>query len=48
MPVLYLSLRLRHPAVAAGLDAEALDKRGEETSKKFTQELRQKANITYR
>lgn len=35
-------------AVAAGLDAEALDKRGEETSKKFTQELRQKANITYR
>lgn len=35
-------------AVAAGLDAEALDKRGEETSKKLTQELRQKANITYR
>lgn len=35
-------------AVTAGLDAEALDKRGEETSKKLTQELRQKANITYR
>ena len=35
-------------AVAAGLDAEALDKRGEETSKKLTQELRQKANIIYR
>ncbi|WP_370674554.1 SurA N-terminal domain-containing protein [Pleomorphomonas sp. PLEO] len=35
-------------AIAAGLDAEALDKRGEETSKKLTQELRQKANITYR
>ncbi len=35
-------------AVAAGLDAEALDKRGEETSKKLTQELRQKANIVYR
>lgn len=35
-------------AVAAGLDAEALDKRGEEASKKLTQELRQKANIIYR
>jgi len=35
-------------AIAAGLDAEALDKRGEETSKKLTQELRQKANIIYR
>lgn len=35
-------------AVAAGLDAEALDKRGEEVSKKLTQELRQKANIIYR
>lgn len=35
-------------AVAAGLDAEALDKRGEETSKKLTQELKQKANIIYR
>ena len=35
-------------AITAGLDAEALDKRGEETSKKLTQELRQKANIIYR
>ncbi len=35
-------------AITAGLDAEALDKRGEETSKKLTQELRQKANIVYR
>ncbi len=35
-------------AIAAGLDAEALDKRGEETSKKLTQQLRQKANIVYR
>lgn len=35
-------------AVTAGLDADALDKRGEETSKKLTQELRQKANIVYR
>lgn len=35
-------------AVAAGLDADALDKRGEETSKKLTQELKQKANIVYR
>lgn len=35
-------------AITAGLDAEALDKRGEETSKKLTQELRQKAKITYR
>ena len=35
-------------AVAAGLDAEALDKRGEETSKKLTQELKQRANIIYR
>lgn len=35
-------------AVTANLDAEALDKRGEETSKALTKELRQKANITYR
>lgn len=35
-------------AVSAGLDAEALDKRGEEVSKALTKELRQKANIAYR
>lgn len=35
-------------AVTAGLDADALDKRGEETSKTLTKELRQKANISYR
>jgi peptidyl-prolyl cis-trans isomerase SurA len=35
-------------AVTAGLDAEALDKRGEEVSKALTKELRQKANIAYR
>lgn len=35
-------------AVSAGLDADALDKRGEETSKTLTKELRQKANISYR
>jgi len=35
-------------AVTSGLDAEALDKRGEETSKALTKDLRQKANITYR
>ncbi|MBS1180999.1 MAG: surA [Proteobacteria bacterium] len=35
-------------AISAGLDAEALDKRGEEASKKLTQELKQKANIIYR
>lgn len=35
-------------AVTAGLDAETLNEQGKKVSEQLTQELRQKANITYR